>query len=197
MSARTAASESGTGMVRQNRIAMYAEEGLRDFALRLFLFGEVWATMAAVEASGPNVIEKPITMGLGSARRPNVIEKPITMGPESARKPNVIEKPITMGPESAREPNVIEKPITMGPESARKPNVIEKPITFGLCTSHRLYMYRRLCRMYSHKQVLVCTASCMHSSSSCSSCAMIRPIRLWSFARADGLLPVILIWSMN
>ncbi|MEK4516251.1 hypothetical protein NSS64_13290 [Paenibacillus sp. FSL H8-0122] len=42
------------------------------------------------------VIEKPITIGLGTPCRPNVIEKPITIGLGTPCRPNVIEKPITI-----------------------------------------------------------------------------------------------------
>ncbi|OMF96179.1 hypothetical protein BK146_15090 [Paenibacillus sp. FSL R7-0333] len=48
-------------------------------------------------ACGPNVLEKPTTLGLAVACGPNVIEKPITFSLAVACGPNVIEKPITFG----------------------------------------------------------------------------------------------------
>ncbi|WP_339310296.1 hypothetical protein [Paenibacillus sp. FSL M7-0896] len=85
--------------------------------------------MGLAEACGPNVIEKPTTLGVTEACGLNVIEKPTTLGLAEACGANVIEKPTTLGLAEACGANVIEKPTTLGVTEACGPNVIEKPTT--------------------------------------------------------------------
>ncbi|MEK3899606.1 hypothetical protein [Paenibacillus sp. FSL R7-0179] len=62
---------------------------------------------------------KPITIGPDAPPRLNVIEKPITIGLGESRGLNVVEKPITIGPDAQPRLNVVEKPITIGLGDAR------------------------------------------------------------------------------
>ncbi len=75
-------------------------------------------------ADGPNVIEKPITLGGALADGPNVIEKPITMDAAMADGPNVIEKPITFGRHAGTRALSIVFPPMCVARIAHRPDVI-------------------------------------------------------------------------
>ncbi|MEK5035029.1 hypothetical protein MKY96_26605 [Paenibacillus sp. FSL R7-0302] len=87
--------------------------------------------MCEREVIGPNIIEKPTTLGVTEACGPKVIEKPTTLGVTETYGPNVIEKPTTLGVTEACGPNVCGKPNTMCREKGlRFPNT--DPIQPGI-----------------------------------------------------------------